>query len=270
MVRTSRLGLILLIALGALSYLSAQQANTPPDNQGWLANKTDLIAPGDLPRHLEVHLQYSGGRMMSADKALLALTGTVTDDKGARPAQILIQAPGYLSYREGNGHSVVFNGNGFQGNAGPPGQSDESVMESLLAHFPDTVCLQVATGGNLRRLGSHFRPDGSKAANYSGPFWTILAFSPQPRNGLAKGKALQQELFIALDESTGLMAEVRTVNGTGTKQQVVQTQFTAWTHQGDQWYPGRITRLENGKQTLAFQLQQASVGAAGAVTAFVP
>jgi hypothetical protein len=177
-----------------------------------------------------------------------------------------------MAYRENQGHSVIFNDNGFQGNAGAPGLSDDPIMESLLAHFPDAICLQVASGGSYRRIGSHFRADGSKGGAYTGPYWTVLAFSPRSRPGLAKGRALQQEIFIAIDEKTGLIAEIRAVVSPGPKQppQITQTQFSGWAQKAGQWFPAKIVRLENGKQTLSFQLQQATVGVAAAATTFVP
>ncbi len=104
------------------------------------------------------------------------------------------------------------------------------------------VCLQVATGGSYRRIGNHFRTDSSRGGNYTGSYWTLLAFSPKVRQGLVADKALQQELFIAVDEKTGFIAEVKTVVTSGTKQQQVnQTQFTSWTQQSGQWYPATIT-----------------------------
>jgi hypothetical protein len=144
-------------------------------------------------------------------------------------------------------------------------------MESLLAHFPDMVYLQIATGGTLRRVGSHFRADNSTGGIYTGPYWTVFAFSPFARPGLTSGKALQQQLFIAIDENTGFIAEIKTAVNSGPKQQQVnQTQFSNWTQQGDQWFPGKITRLESGKQVLSFQAQQAAVGPASATTTFKP
>jgi hypothetical protein len=258
-------GLIALLFIGLEAGLvHAQQGQGSP-----LASHGDLIQPGDLPPHLALALRHSGDRMTSADKAQVVLNGSVTDSAGIRAAQITIQAPGYFAFRDGKA-SLAFDGTSFKANTGAPGANDNPVMESLLAHFPDAVCLQAASGGSMRRIGTHFRADGSTGKAYSGPYWTVLAFSPASRNGISRGNALQQELFIAIDEQTGLIAEVRTVSGPGAKAPIVQTQFTAWTRQGNQLFPGKITRLENGKQTLAFQLQTATVGIAAPVAAFVP
>jgi hypothetical protein len=123
----------------------------------------------------------------------------------------------------------------------------------------------------VRRLGSHFRTDDGKTPGYTGPYWTVYAFSPKNRSGLAQGKALQEQVFIAVDEKTGLIGDIRTViNSAPQVQSVTQTQFSSWVQQSGQWFPGKIVRLENGAQTLSFQTTQVSVGPALSLTAFQP
>lgn len=194
--------------------------------------------------------------------------GNVTDSSGARTAQIVIQAPGYLSYRDNQGQAITFDGSSIQTKASSA--SNDSLFESLLANFPDSVFLQVATGGGLRRLGSHFRTDNGKTPGYSGLYWTLFAFAPKTRPSLTAGKGLQEQIFIAIDEKTGLMADVRTVLNAGGGQRVTQTQFQNWTQVSGQWYPGTIVRLEDGSQTLTFQTQSASTGPALPPSAFQP
>ncbi|MCU1340163.1 MAG: hypothetical protein JWO19_5744 [Bryobacterales bacterium] len=236
-----------------------------------LGNGGNLINPGDLPPALAGSLQQMGGRMMVTDKAQIVLVGTITDGNGSRSAQITVQAPGYLSYREGQGRAVTFDGSKIQTKSGTPTSDDERTFDSLLADFPDSVFLQIATGGSLRPVGSHFRTDDGKSKNYSGPYWTVFAFSPPDRPGLVRGKALQQEVFIAIDEQTGLLSDVRRVVTSGPKQQnVTQTRFTNWNQQNGQWFPGTITRLENGNQVLSFQTQQAAIAPAADAATFKP
>ena len=262
----------------AVSPLAGQSNGNGPNGsgppgqagKGWLANQGNLIQPGDLPPHLERSLQFSGSRMMSADKAQISFTGAITDAQGTRNAQVTIQAPGYLIYRESQGHAVGYDGTGLKGNSGALSQSDQAIMESILAQFPDMVCLQVATGGSYRRVGSHFRANGTTGGTYTGPYWTLLAFSPSARTGLAQGAALQQQMFIAVDENTGFISEVRVTENQGSHQTVTQTQFSNWVQQADQWYPSNIVRLENGKQVLSFQMQAVTIGPAGPTAAFIP
>lgn len=251
--------------------LCAQSLTPAPQQPSWLLNRSDFITEGDLPSHFASTLKQMGARMTGAGKGQVILDGTITDGRGSRSAQLVIQSPGYLAYREGLGRAVAFDGAGFQTKTGAPTADDDAISESLLAHFPDTICLQLAAGGSYRRIGTHFRVDGSKGGNYTGPYWTVYAFSPTKRPGLTAGKALQQELFIAIDERTGFISEVRIVVNSALRQQrVTQTQFENWTQHGDQWFPGKITRIEDGKQVLAFQVLQAGVAAAGPATLFKP
>jgi hypothetical protein len=209
--------------------------------------------------------------MMSADKAQIVLTGTITDAGGARDAQITIQAPGYLAYREGAGRAITFNGDRFRNKSGQLTPDDEGISESLLANFPDAVCLQIAGGGSLRRIGSHFRGQIENAATSAGPYWTVLAFAPVSRLGLTPSNALQQSLFIAIDEQTQFISDVRNVVNVGpTNQNIIQTQFSNWSQQNGQWFPRDIVRLENGKHVLSFRVQQINVGAAAGPSTFEP
>jgi hypothetical protein len=183
----------------------------------------------------------------------------------------MIQAPGLLSYRETGGYAATFNGTSLSTASGAPTSADEPIMESLLANFPDSVLLQARNGTAIRIVGRHFRTDSGNSTSYSGPYWTLIAFAPTPRTGIAWGQPLQQEVFLAIDEKTGMLAEVRRVVQIGhNPPQVTQTQFLQWTQQGDQWFPSQVVRLEAGKQTLSFAVQAASVGAAAAAAVFEP
>lgn len=238
---------------------------SPPPS---MAAGAAFIGPTDLPPALGAALQAMGGRLTTAAMAQVTLSGTITDAGGSRSAQFTIQAPGLLRYQDGNGAAVTFDGSSVHAGSGPVSAANQDVFESLLANFPDSVFLQIANGGGLRRLGSHFRTDDGKTPNYTGPYWTVYSFSPRSRKGLAAGQALQETLFIAFDEKTGLMSDVRTVTQNGAQQTVTQTEFSNWFQQNGQWFPGSIVRLANGQQTLSFQTQQASVGQALATTSF--
>jgi hypothetical protein len=267
--RASQMALWMLVACPSL-FAQAGSTGSTTAQPGWLLNQTSLIAPGDLPGPLATALQQSGARMMSASTAQIALSGSITDTQGTRSAQITIQAPGYMIYRDGNGNGVAFNGTSLVTNSGALSTSDEAIAESLLAQFPDMVCLQVDTGGSFRRIGSHFRTSAATGGSYTGPYWTVLAFAPAARTGLTAGAALQQTLFIAVDESTGFISEVRTTVTTGQQKHIIETEFQNWTNQSGQWYPGSIVRFQDGQQILNFQAQSITVGPAGPNTTFVP
>jgi hypothetical protein len=237
---------------------------------GWLISG-NVIGPNDLQNDMASVLHKMGDRMTSANNVQLVLAGTTTDVNGSRPAQITIQAPGYLSYREGSTRAITFNGSNFQGKNGQLSNGDQQIAESFLAHFPDTVLLQECTGGSLRRIPGHFRTDSSRTVNYMGSYWRVFEFAPSTRPGLAHGQPLQQELFVAVDESSWLISEIRLVTKSSSNTvTVTQTQFTNWFQQNGQWYPGNIVRLENGAQVLNFKTSQGAVGGASPITAFVP
>jgi hypothetical protein len=232
----------------------------------------DLIAPGDLPAVFAASLKRMGGRLTSADKATTVISGTLTEASGTVPAQIIVQAPGYLRFQESGGSRVLtYDGNQWQAKNGKGGQEDQRVKESLLAHLPDAFFLQLANGGSVRHIGGGFRTDDGKTPNYSGPYWTLYAYTPTTRRGLAWGEALQQGYFVAIDQKTGLLSEIRVVlESSNTTPQVTQTKFNNWTAQAGQWYPSEILRLENGQQVLRFTLQQGSTGAQLPTTTFEP
>jgi hypothetical protein len=222
-----------------------------------------------LPPDLAAALQRSGARLLGPVKRQVAVSGTVTDGRGRRTAQIGVQAPGQLSYDEQQNRRLTFDGTAFRSRAGRVTVEDDRIFESLLSHFPDVIALQVASGGTLRRLGGHFRTDDGTTPNYAGPYWTVYAFSPAKRDGLTRGKTLQQDVFIALDEKTGLIAEIRVVANSGRPEQTVtETQLNKWFQQSGQWFPGQIVRLEDGKEVLRFDVEGASVTDAMAPSAF--
>jgi hypothetical protein len=231
-----------------------------------------FIGPNDLPADFAAMLRKMGGRLTSADRATLSLAGMLTDTGGPRPVQINLQAPGYLRFQDSNNSRVLtYDGSQWNSKNGTGGQDDSRIQESLLAQLPDSVLLQLANGGGIRRIGGRFRTDNGKTLNYTGPYWTLYAYSPATRPGLAKGQPLQQSYLIAVDENTWLIAEIRIVTtSSAATQKVTQTKFNNWFQQAGQWYPGEIVRLENGQQVLKLTVQQAATGGQLAVTTFKP
>lgn len=257
------------IACGVIPWLVVGQVTSPVpiDSPSGLLKKGSFLNPADLPSHLVALHEGLGSRLATPEKAQLTLAGTLVDASGTRSAQLTIQAPGIFAFRDERGRSLFYNDTGFNIVAGIPA-SDDAVIESLLAHFPDSLILQAAGGGSFRRIGSHFR--GNSQDGGPVPLWTVFAFSPNTRPGLTRGKALQQDLFIAVDERTGLPADIRVVTQVGATRHVIQTQFSGWTQQSGQRYPGRIVRLEDGQQKLRFDVTTSSVGPALPLTVFKP
>ena len=254
------MALTIWMALSAL-VAGAQTSATVAAQTGWLGSG-NLIGPNDLTQDFAAALQKQGGRMASLGVANVTVTGTVTDANGSRLAKITVQAPGYLRYEEpGTSRVLTFDGSTFSSKSGRIAAGDTPTVESLMAGFPDMIFLQLARKGLLRRVGSGFRTDNGKNPNYAGPWWTVSAFSPAVWQGLSKGQPLQKDMLIAIDESSWMLSEVRVTENPGAaNQEVTQTQYSGWFQQSGQWFPGKIARLESGREVLRFEAQQASVG----------
>jgi hypothetical protein len=262
MLKQNRSALRLVGFLTVLSTLTAAA-------QGIRLRHGTFIASEDLPGEFALSLKKMGSRLMSADKAAIGVAGTLTDDSGTRQVRITVQAPGYLRFQDdGNSDVIAYDGTSWRNTKSSGG--DARIEESLLASFPDAVLLQIASGAGLRRIGGRFRTDDGKTPNYSGPYWTLYEFAPPAHPGLAPGQALQQSQFVALDEKTWLISEVRRVEGSKAAPQVTQTKFNNWFEQDGQWYPGEIVRFEQGKQALKLSIHQASTGSQLATSVFQP
>lgn len=246
-----------LILLGAVA-----PAWTQSESQ---KSKGVYLSKESLPADFAASWERMGGRLTSADRASVAIAGTLTDSSGTRSAQIIIQAPGYLKFQNGDGsHKIAYDGTKWNAQGSKNDNDRTRIQESLLAHFPDAFFLQLANGGGLRKIGSRFRTDDGKIVNYSGPYWTLYAYSPSVRKDLKWGEALQQSQFVAIDEATWFIAEVRIVEeplGSKGFKQVTQTKLDKWFQRDGQWYPGEIVRLENGQQVLKFTVTQGAIGA---------
>jgi len=270
MLKCSRM-LIAILSPALFALAQTAQTTQPAPVPSWQRNG-GTIPPGSLPPAFAGSLKQMGNRLTSAAQSATSITGMLTDSSGTRAVQVTVQAPGYLLFLDGNNaRTISYNGVAWQVKNSAGSQNDQRVEESLLAHSPDSVLLQLANGSTVRWLGSRFRTDGGKAANYSGPYWTLFAFSPSARAGLTVGQALQQSHLVAIDEKTGFISEVRIVQNPGkVTQQVTQTKFNNWFENSGQWYPGQIVRLENGQQVLSMTVQQGAAGAQLPLTAFQP
>ena len=228
-----------------------------------------LINASSLPYDLGNSLTAMGSQMQSTGAAQAVFVGVVTDSSGTRTARITVQAPCYVSYQESASRALSFDCNRLKSASGTISAADDPILESLMANLPDTVFLQVAGGGSIRRLPVTFRNDDGTNPNYAGPWWNMYVFNPIPRAALVADGPFQQQLFLAVDSATRLPAEVRVIENERTPtQKVIQTKYSGWFQQAGQWFPGKIVRLEGGLQVLSFQVQQAAVGGATATSAF--
>jgi hypothetical protein len=214
--------------------------------QGMRLKHGTFIAPDDLPGEFGVSLKKMGGRLTKAENAAVNITGALTDASGTRQVALTIQAPGYLRFQDQKSSQVItYDGAAWRKSRNA--ENDSRIQESLLAHFPDAVLLQMASGGGFRRIGGRFRGDNGRTPGYTGPFMTLYEYAPAARPGLAPGQPLQQGYMVFLDEATFFMSQIRVAGAPG---HTVATRFNKWVEQNGQWYPGEVVRLEDGAEVL--------------------
>jgi hypothetical protein len=213
-----------------------------------------FITPGDLPGEFAASLKKMGDRLTKAENAATTITGSLTDSSGTRPVHITVQAPGYLRFQDDKTSQVIAY-DGAAWHKSGKGENDARIQESLMAHLPDAILLQMAGGGGFRRIGARFRTDNGKTPGYQGPYMTLYVYAPPA------GQPLQQPCFVLLDEATWFINQVRVpLNSPGAARQFAITKFNKWFEQSGQWYPGEVVRLENGSQVLKLSVDGATVG----------
>lgn len=206
-----------------------------------------------------------GGRLSVAGEEQVVLSGTLSDASGPRPVRITWQNENLFRLEELGGQQriLLFDGTTLQNTQGTIGDNERQMIDSLIAALPETVFWQAASHGvALRFLGGRFRASNDTSANDTGPFSDLYSFTP--RSPAAQTVLSADEDLVWIDSDALLISQVtHTDNG-----HRIVTQLSNWTAQGAQWYPATITRLEDGQQTLAFQVTGFQVNPASLIAAF--
>jgi len=198
--------------------------------------------------------------MTTAATALASVSGTThRPEWDSRPRKLSYKLQGICRTAKARPVPSPSTGTSFLTSAGAAlTTDDERVAESYLAHFPDAIFLQLAAGGGLRRIGSHFRTDNGQALGYTGAVLdTVCVHAERPAWTGPRKSATARTLHRSgrrdwPSERDPDRRQYRSATD-GHSNPIQQ-----WTQQSGQWYPGQITRLENGTQVLRFQVQQSS------------
>jgi hypothetical protein len=108
----------------------------------WVKNGAYLTSTS-LPVDFERVRQNMGDRLTGAGKAMVRLQGLLTDSGGTRSVTIAVPAPGSLLLQD-DARSMAYDGVLWNVKNGRGGQDDQRVQESLLAHLPGSLLLQLA------------------------------------------------------------------------------------------------------------------------------
>ncbi len=225
-----------------------------------------------LPSIIRHEMEQLGSRLSAFSTQQLAVTGTLTDENGAKvPVRLVYQAPGLFRLDTTAGadsKSVVFDGTNARSKDSDLGKNEERLLESLWDDTADGILALLTQGGALHLLGRGFHPASADRAAYQGPYYDIYElFGPVQTKGAKDRKIVAKRLYY--DSQTALLVSVRYEDVSEGVPVKVQTRFSGWHDAGGTLVPGRIERLENGAAVLAFELAGAQLGTASEPSAFV-
>ena len=218
------------------------------------------LTPTALPPDAQGYLKVLGNRLQVAGNERITLIGTTTDKRGTGTAQLVAQLPGNvrLDRQTAPGSALVYVvGTGVSNSSSLP-QEDLDVLESLAADTHEAFLYGFTQQLGHRLLGARFRTDDGKTPDYQGPYYDIYeATGPNP----AANNALRQKWYF-FDSGTHLLVKTRYLVKRSGTDVAVESQYSNWTNQNGQQFPGQIVRTENGAAVFTFKVAKGAVGAA--------
>jgi hypothetical protein len=128
-------------------------------------------------------------------------------------------------------------------------------MESLSDDSAESYFLGFSGGAPAQWLGSRFRTDNGKAANYTGPLYDIYR-RIAPAVSVA-GNPMRQKLYV-FDSRTKLFNHTRYKIVRSGQPVTVMVTYPAWTKSATESFPASITRTENGQQVFSITVSAVS------------
>jgi len=233
----------------------AAQPTPSPNTNGYIRRRL-------LRSQLREALNLLGDRLEKPGKERLSLNGTLRrqGNPQAAPFRLFTELPNRMRLEEqvGGQWRVI----GFDGNIGWAlgsrfSDSDQEMIETLVFDSVDHFLFEQTQGFATRFLGSRFRTDDGKTANYRGPFYDVyqvndrITVGPTTRN--------QSKLF-HLNSDTLLLERIQyRISRAGTPVNI-EVRIGGWRKIDNQQMPGTITRSENGVSALTLNIASAAIG----------
>jgi hypothetical protein len=254
-----------LLALILCARLSPGQTAPGPSATTLGAPVGTSLVMTQLPPDLQTAAKALGDRLTSPGKERLVIVGTLTQSGVTVPATITYQLPNSvrIDLAAASPRSLTFDGTKSSATA----ETDSDMMESLLDDSPEVMLDSLAHGMRLRTLAYRARLDDGTTRNYGGPWAAIyqLVGGVPSRANLV----LRQKHFY-FDSQTHLPTSVRyQIKRTDGSIVAVETARSAWTSAVGEFFPGTITRTENGAIVFVFHSTSATVGSAATDGIFV-
>jgi len=214
------------------------------------------ITPASLPGDARPCLSVYGKRLQVSGMERTTLSGTYTTSTSV-PVTITYQIPNSMRIDLGGSapRSIIFNGKTTTATAG---SADETLVESLSDDSAESYFLGFSSGAPAQWLGSRFRTDDGKAANYTGPLYDIYRrIAPAVS---VTGNPIRQKLYV-FDSRTKLFNHTRYKIVRSGQPVTVMVTYPTWTKSGTESFPASIIRTENGQQVFSISVAAASTAA---------
>jgi hypothetical protein len=243
-----RLGFLVVSFLGtkgtAQSPTSAQVAKNP-----------NYIETRFLPAPVRRYLSTFGDRLKNPGNERTTLTGVLADSAGNHPVQITWEVPGRINvtYSDKSSPFIIDDSKGLV-NGTSVQKSDSDVLESLFDDSSESFFYGTAQVGGYRLIGERFRADDGRTPNYAGPWYDIYEAAPSIR---AHYPTLNRHKFFYFDSQTNRLAKVEYVLLGGVR---VSSQYSNWTTQNGQSFPGKLVRKEDGVTVFTLTMSAAAFG----------
>jgi hypothetical protein len=243
------------VGLGVLAVSRRGQQARPAAATAAPEGKPVYVSRARLWPQLREALKVLGDRLEKPGKERLILTGTLSRKQDEKlNARLILEYPDKVRLEEPDG-VTVFDGKELKSSKKDLSKKDEDEIESLLSDSAEHFFAGQTGGLATRFLGSRFRTDDGTTPGYRGPFYDL--YQVHDRLTLKKTVSHQPKLYY-LNSDSLLVERVRYESAdTRTK---VEVQLTGWQKVGDQFVPGRITRLEDGATGLSLTVTAATVG----------
>jgi len=209
-------------------------------------------------------LNVLGDRLEKPGKERLILTGTlsrvVNSQIVSSPARVILELPDRVRIEEQSGNQlrvIAFDGQNAWKAGGALNRADEEILESLLLDSAEHFFFSQMHGLATRFLGSRFRLDDGTASIYTDPFYDIYQITDQVPFGRAT--AGQPKLYY-FNSDTQLLERVRYQIERDGSQIETEIQISDWRKVNGQQLPGRVARLENGREIVRLTINSAAAG----------
>src|SRR5262245_26642004 len=197
----SAIAVVALVAFTARAWRTKMSATAKRDNAAAqptpTPNTNSYIRRGLLQPRLQLALNALGDRLEKPDKERLTLVGTLTrqNNSQAVPVRLFLELPRRMRLEEQGAQQRVVGFDGSKGWASGAALSsaDQDTIETLVFDSVDNFFLGQMQGVATRTLGSRFRLDDGRTANYTGPFYNIYQVTDRIKIGAANRE--QPKLF---------------------------------------------------------------------------